>query len=110
MRVFIDACVDPRVVEAFIAHEVAIAADLGWQSTKDHELVLLLQGRFDALVTIDKGFEFEHNLKKLTFGIVIFHVARNKVEFYRPLYAQMQTALAQLQPGQVLHVYGTPGD
>jgi hypothetical protein len=31
-------------------------------------------------VTIDKGFEHEHNLKKLSFGIVIVHVPRNRME------------------------------
>ena len=57
-------------VEAFAGHEVATAADLAWHKLKlkDRELVPLLQGRFDALVTMDRGFEFEHNLKKLTLG------------------------------------------
>jgi hypothetical protein len=31
------------------------------------------------MVTIDQGFEHEHNLKKLSFGIVIVHVARNRM-------------------------------
>jgi hypothetical protein len=96
--------VDPRVAEAFPGHEVATAFDLGWHPLKDHELVPLLQDRCDVLVTIDRGFEFEHNLGKLTFGILIIRVAKNKVEFYRPLFGQMQTALAQSRPGQDLHV------
>jgi hypothetical protein len=110
MRVFLDACVDPRVAEAFAGHEVATAVDLAWHKMKDHELVPLLQNRFDALVTIDRGFEFEHNLKNLTFGIIIVHVAKNRVEFYRPLFDQMQIALAQSSPGQVQHIYGVPAD
>jgi hypothetical protein len=59
---------------------------------------------------MDRGFEFEHNLKKLTFRIIIVHVAKNSLEFYRPLFGQMQIALAQLKPGQVLHVHGAPAD
>jgi hypothetical protein len=72
MRVFPDACVDPRVTEAFAGHEVATAVDLGWHKLKDYELVPLLQDRFDALVTIDRGFEFEHNLKNLTIASSLF--------------------------------------
>jgi hypothetical protein len=60
------------------SHEVTTAFDLDWHRLKDHERVPLLQDRFDVLVTIDQGFEFEHNLEMLTFGIIIVHVAKNK--------------------------------
>lgn len=35
----------------------------------------------DVFVTADRGFGHEHNLEELPFGIVIVHVARNKVAF-----------------------------
>ena len=78
MRVFIDACIDPRVVEGFAGYEVKTAFEMGWRSFKDHELVKRLQGQFDVLVTIDQGFEYEHNVKTLHFGIVIVHVEKTK--------------------------------
>lgn len=78
MRVFIDACVDPRVAEAFPGHEVTTALDRGWHRLKDHELVPVLRNRFDAPVTIDRGFEFEQNLKKPTFGVIILRVAKTR--------------------------------
>ncbi len=109
MRVFLDACIDPRVSEAFSGHEVKTAVELGWQRLKDNVLVALLQDRFDVLVTIDQGFEHQQNLKILRFGLLIIHVARNKVEFYRPLFGQMQAAMARVKPGEVIHVYGSPG-
>ncbi len=112
MRVFLDACVDPRVVEAFSTHEVKTAFELNWHRLRDHELLPLLEDQFDALVTIDQGFEFEHNLKKLTFGIVIVHVPVNKVEFYRPIFP---TLLASIErecvfacAGEVIHVSVPP--
>lgn len=60
----------------------------------DNALVALLQDRFDVLETIDQGFEYQQNLKTLRFGLLIIHVARNKVEFCRPLFGQMQAAIA----------------
>jgi hypothetical protein len=60
MRVFLDACVDPRVVEAFSENEVRTAFDLGRHRLKDHELVRLLQGQFDVFVTIDQPGEVIH--------------------------------------------------
>ena len=109
MRVFLDACIDPRVSEAFSDHEVRTAVELGWQRLKDNVLVALLQDRFDVLVTADQGFEHQQNLKTLRFGLLILHVQRNKVEFYRPLFGQMQAAVARIKPGEVIHIYGTPG-
>jgi hypothetical protein len=38
-------------------------------------------------VTIDRGFEHQQNLKALRFGLVIVHFAKNKVEFYRPIFS-----------------------
>jgi hypothetical protein len=45
MRIFIDACIDPRVVEGFTAHEVKTAVQMGWHRLKDHELVRKLEGQ-----------------------------------------------------------------
>ena len=104
MRIFIDACVDPRITAAFPDHDVQTAAQLGYQRAKDKELILLLQGHFDVLITIDRGFEFQHNIKTLPFGIVIVHVLKNKIEFYRSLFAQLQKVAAQIQPGEVVHI------
>ena len=83
--------------------------ELGWQRLKDNALVAGLQDRFDVLVTADQGFEHQQNLKTLRFGLLILHVQRNKVEFYRPLFGQMQAAVARIKPGEVSHIYGTPG-
>ena len=35
------------------------------------------EAQFDALVTIDQGFEYEHNFKKLRLAVVIIDVSKN---------------------------------
>ncbi|HXJ91369.1 MAG TPA: DUF5615 family PIN-like protein [Terriglobia bacterium] len=104
MRVLIDACVDPRIVEAFLGHEVKTAAEMGWHQLKDNALVAKLKGHFDVLVTIDQGFEHQQNLKSLSFGLVIVHVPRNKVEFYRPLFGHLIRAAQRVKPGEVVDI------
>jgi len=108
MRVVIDASIDPRLVEAFPDHHVQTLFDLGWQHLKDHVMVKQLE--CDVFVTADRGFEHEHNLKSLSFGIGIVHVSRNKITFYRPLFAQLLQAVATIRAGEVAHVYGPPVD
>lgn len=104
MRVVIDASIDPRLVEAFVGVDVQTLFDLGWQHLKDNVLVKRLE--CDVFVTADRGFEQEHNLKLLTFGIVVVHVERNKIAFYRPLFPELLNAIATVRAGQVVHVSG----
>jgi predicted nuclease of predicted toxin-antitoxin system len=80
MRVFVDACIDPRAARVFADHEVQTEFDLGWQHLQDHVLLPMVAAGFDVFVTADKGFEYEHNLRNLPIGIVIVH-PKNKVEF-----------------------------
>ena len=107
MRVIVDASIDPRIVEAFVGDDVQTLFDLGWQHLKDNVLVKQLD--CDVFVTADRGFEHEHNLKSLSFGIVIVHVARNKIDFYRPLFPQLLNAIATVRAGQVVHVPSSAG-
>ena len=104
MRVVIDASIDPRLVEAFPGHHVQTLFDLGWHSLKDHELVRRLD--CDVFITTDRGFEHQHNLKSLSFGIVIVHVLRNKISFYRPIFPQLISTAKTIKPGEDVHVDG----
>jgi hypothetical protein len=106
VRILIDECVNPRLRQAFTGHQVLIVADADWRALPDSRLVAQAQGRCEVLVTIDRGFEHEHNLKKLTFGIVIVHVARNRMEYYRPLFPSLQEACERVKRGEVVHVGG----
>jgi hypothetical protein len=47
------------------------------------EALLLVQDQFNVFPDDRSRFEFELNLKKLRFGIVIVHVEKNIFEFYR---------------------------
>ena len=93
MCIVIDDCGHPRVLEAFPSHEVLTVAEAGWRTLPDDRIVALAQGNFDVFVTIDRGFEFEHNLRKLSFGIVIMHATRNRIEYYLPLFPALLAAI-----------------
>jgi len=60
--------------------------------------------------TADRGFEHEHDLKSLSFGIVIVHVARNKITFYRSLFPQLLQEVGNDHGWRVVHVYSPPAD
>jgi predicted nuclease of predicted toxin-antitoxin system len=104
MRVFLDACIDPRAADIFSGHEVRTAVELGWHRLKDHLLLNLVEEQFDVFVTIDRGFEHQHNLKNRRIGIVIVHVSNNKAASYRALAAELLSSVVEVRPRAVLHV------
>ncbi|HEY6343192.1 MAG TPA: hypothetical protein VIY49_16980 [Bryobacteraceae bacterium] len=98
MRILIDECVNPRRREAFPDHEVVAAVTTAWRQIRDHRLVDAIQGKFDVLVTIDRGFEFQHNLSKLSFGIVIVMregIGWNTTVHYSPSFPPLWTRSGQ---------------
>ena len=105
MRILLDECLDPGIRDYLTGHQVTTVGEASWQSTADNQLIQLAQGRFEVLLTLDRGFEFQHNLKKLTFDIVIVHPTRNRQEDYEPMAEALRQAVEAVEPGQVLHVY-----
>jgi predicted nuclease of predicted toxin-antitoxin system len=104
VRILLDECVNPRLRQAFPGHEVLTVAEAKWRTLPDAELIVHAQGQCDVLVTTDNGFEYEHNLKKIAFGIVIVHVKRNRMENYAPLFPALVDAIKRVKRGEVLHV------
>lgn len=104
MRILLDECVNPWLRQAFPEHDVLTVGKAQWRALPDVRLVAQAQGKCDVLVTIDRGFEHEQNLKKLSFGIVIVHVSRNRMEYYRPLFSELLDAVERIKPGEVIHV------
>jgi predicted nuclease of predicted toxin-antitoxin system len=82
-RILIDECINPRLATrlraAFPSDVVETVRDLGWTGQRDHVLIPKIQGRFDVFLTIDKGFEFEHNLEKLSFSVIVLEAANNQM-------------------------------
>lgn len=66
------------------------------------------KGSFKALITIDRGLEFQQNLKKLSIGIVVVEVRKNQIPYFRAIEAELLVAVEKVAPGEVVHVLGLP--
>jgi hypothetical protein len=77
---------------------------LGWAGVKNGELLRRAGGRIDALLTMDRKLEHEHDLSALPFGVVVIGARSNRIQDLRPLVGEMEGALARVQPGTVQHV------
>jgi hypothetical protein len=63
-----------------------------------------MQGQFDVFLTIDKGFEFEHDLKSLTFGIVVVEAINNQMPSYERVMGELIVLVQGIGPGQLAHI------
>ncbi len=105
MRIVLDECVNPRVERLLQTdHTVFTVLRLGWGGLPDNTLVERLRGRCEVFLTIDRGFEHEHNLPLLGFGIVIVHVPRNRLTYYDAIREEISQAVRSVRPGEVIHV------
>ena len=62
------------------------------------------RGRFDVFLTIDKGFEFEHHIKKFSFRIIVLTVANNQMPSYERLFEDLLRQIQSAEAGNVTHV------
>jgi hypothetical protein len=92
------------VKAAFPGHAVKSVSETAWRSSKDGALLAYAQEHFDVFVTIDRKLEHQHNLKELKLGFVFARVPSNKIEAYRPIFADLQKAAENVKPGEVIRV------
>jgi predicted nuclease of predicted toxin-antitoxin system len=104
MRVLIDECVDPRVKLLIREFGPSTVHEQGWDTLEDGDLLTAAQKEFDVLVTIDRGIEFQQNLSKFQIGVVIAHVPRNQVIYFRVMQKELLAAIGAATPGRAVHV------
>lgn len=107
-RILIDECINPRLASRLRTvlpkDVIETVRDLGWAGQRDHILIPQIHARFDVFVTIDQGFEFEHNLEKLSFGIIVLEAANNQMPSYERLLEELVRQIQTAAPGRVIRV------
>ena len=107
-RVLIDECINPRLASRLRSElpgfTVVTVRELQLAGVKDRSLVAKIQDAFEVFLTIDKGFEFEHDLRKLNFGIIIVSANNNQMPSYERLLANLIMQICGAEHGQVVHV------
>jgi hypothetical protein len=100
MRVLIDECVDPRVRLLLSDHDVATVHDQGWDTLEDGPLLTVAQKDFDALLTIDRSLEFQQNLSKFRIGVIVVHVPKNQLAYYRAIQKEISPPWSKPAPAK----------
>ncbi len=104
MRVLLDEQLPVDLAAELPSHEVDTVVGLGWQGITNGELLRRASGRFDVLVTMDRNIEFQQNLAKLPFGILVVSAISNRIAHLRPLVPAILSAIQEIVPGTVQRI------
>ena|SRR5580700_3364671 len=101
MRVILDECLPRRLTLELVGHTVTTVPKAGWAGKINGELLALIEGRYDAFVTVDRNLSAQNNVAGSSFGVVVLRARSNKLGDLKPLVPQILIVLSALKPGQV---------
>ena len=104
MRVLLDEQLPVDLSSQLLGHAVETVVDRGWAGIKNGELLRRMTGRYDVLITMDRGIEFQQKLSIVPFGIVIVRARSNRMQHLSPLVPAILAAIAATKPGHIQRV------
>ena len=107
MRLLLDECVPRPLKRELAGHDVHHVIDMGWSSKRNGEpLKLMVAERFEAVLTVDRNFEFQQNVQTSRIGVVVAIARTNRLKELRPFVPQLLEALARITPGELTNFGG----
>jgi len=86
-------------------HDVFTVSYLGWNGVENGKLLLLAAANgFDALITTDRGMEYEQNSASLPSSVFVLIAPTNTVDDLRALVPKLLSSIASSQPNAFVKV------
>lgn len=105
MRVLLDECVHEGLRHYFPEHDCQTARYAGFAGLENGELLAAVEAaKFDAVLTVDRGFEYQQSPEGRQIAIVIFCGKSVLLEDLVPLVPACLTAFKSLRAGQVVRI------
>jgi len=85
MRILIDECTDERFRNSLPSHDCQTARYAGLAGLKNGDLLTAAEtAKFDVLLTMDQGIEYQQNLSGRSIAIIIFRTKSNRLKDLLP--------------------------
>jgi predicted nuclease of predicted toxin-antitoxin system len=79
MRILLDECVPRKLKNSFVEHDCRTVPEAGLAGKKNGELLSLAERlNFDVLITMDKGIEYEQNLRERKVAVIVLLAKSNR--------------------------------
>ena len=104
MRILLDACVPKGLGKHLTDLESRHAPEMGWGDLDNGDLLDAMSGRFDILVTVDKGIPQQQRVDGRPLGVVVLRAKTNRLQDLLPLVPKLLAALPKIRPGTILEI------
>ena len=105
MRVLLDECVSEGLRNYLAGHECQTARYAGFAGLENGQLLSAAQAaRFDVLLTVDRGFEYQQNLGDRQIAVIIFCGKSVLLEDRVPLMPACLAHLESVKRGQIVRI------
>lgn len=105
MKLLLDENLPHQIRLEIDGHETLTVSFMGWSGTENGELLTRAAAEgFDALLTSDRSFAYEHAPADLPVAVIVLLAESNHIEAIRPLYARLDEALRTLKPRTIVMI------
>jgi hypothetical protein len=103
MKLLLDENLPKRLKQELKEHEIYTAADKGWTGISNRKLLgLLIENKFDALLTFEKNLQYQQNFKKYTIAVIVLNASDNSYLTLKNLIPKIkEILLSALQVGVI---------
>lgn len=108
MKILIDENLPCKLATYLSGHECRTVVQCGWSGKKNGELLALADPLFDILLTLDKNLPYQQNLDTRRIAVLILRARSNRIQDLMPIIPECLTALASIQPRQVVRLGSLP--
>lgn len=105
MKVLLDECLPRKLKHHLAGHECFTVPEAGWAGKKNGELLSLAEeSHVDVFLTLDRGVEYEQNLKGREIAVILISASSSRLVDLLPLVPAVVTALPFARVGKVIRV------
>jgi len=99
MRILLDENIPVDFAALLPGHDVTTVQRLGWSGVKNGELLRRVAGHCDVFVTMDRSLEFQHNIRALSFGVVVIISRSSRIDDLKPAVSSLLKLVVNIEPG-----------
>ena len=105
MRILLDECIPRKLKNSLSNHECRGVPEEGWSGKKNGELLTLAErSGFQVFITIDRGIEYQQNLKPRSIAVVLIRPKSNRLADLLLHIPEILEVPGSLQPSQLAKV------
>jgi hypothetical protein len=105
MKLLLDECLPRKLKNHLPEHECSTVPEQGWAGKKNGELLFLAaKFGFEIFLTLDRGVEYEQNLKEFDIAVVLISAKSSRLADLLPRIPAILTVLRSVRFGQFVRV------